>query len=135
MGLFDKFKKSDKNNDVNVNGWDAITNLAFRADTQDLQTALCSRTAPHRICTGDCFSGRGAAAMRSGPSAGKTVSSANPVRRCPTAKSRLQILRVRPESHRRGPVLPSYLPLRQNAALRFRGAPCRRNFLRGGRTV
>ena len=27
MGLFDKFKKSDKNNDVNVNGWDAITNL------------------------------------------------------------------------------------------------------------
>ena len=27
MGLFDKFKKSEKNNDVNVNGWDAITNL------------------------------------------------------------------------------------------------------------
>lgn len=27
MGLFDKFKKSDKNNDVNVNGWNAITNL------------------------------------------------------------------------------------------------------------
>ena len=27
MGLFDNFKKSDKNNDVNVNGWDAITNL------------------------------------------------------------------------------------------------------------
>lgn len=27
MGLFDKFKKSDKSNDVNVNGWDAITNL------------------------------------------------------------------------------------------------------------
>ena len=27
MRLFDKFKKSDKNNDVNVNGWDAITNL------------------------------------------------------------------------------------------------------------
>lgn len=30
MGLFDKFKKSDKNNDVNVNGWDAITNLCDR---------------------------------------------------------------------------------------------------------
>lgn len=27
MGLFDKLKKSDKNNNVNVNGWDAITNL------------------------------------------------------------------------------------------------------------
>ena len=27
MGLFDKFKKSDKNNDANVSGWDAITNL------------------------------------------------------------------------------------------------------------
>ena len=27
MGLLYKFKKSDKNNDVNVNGWDAITNL------------------------------------------------------------------------------------------------------------
>lgn len=30
MGLFDKIKKSDKNNDVNVNGWDAITNLCDR---------------------------------------------------------------------------------------------------------
>ena len=27
MGLFDKFKKSDKNNDVKAIGWDAITNL------------------------------------------------------------------------------------------------------------
>lgn len=27
MELFDKLKKSDKNNDVKVNGWDAITNL------------------------------------------------------------------------------------------------------------
>ena len=27
MGLFDKFKKSDKNNDVKALGWDAITNL------------------------------------------------------------------------------------------------------------
>lgn len=27
MGLFDEFKKSDKNNDVKAIGWDAITNL------------------------------------------------------------------------------------------------------------